>query len=31
MRISGNLINFRPEDRIKRGLMMLKRAKGVWV
>ncbi|AAB89336.1 MULTISPECIES: ribonuclease P component 1 [Archaeoglobus] len=31
MRIKGDLINFRPEDRIKRGLMMLKRAKGVWI
>jgi ribonuclease P protein subunit POP4 len=31
MRINGNLINFRPEDRIKRGLLMLKRAKGVWI
>ncbi len=29
MRISGNLIAFRPEERIKRGLMLLKRAKGV--
>ncbi len=31
MRIKGDLINFRPEDRIKRGLMLLKRAKGVWI
>lgn len=29
MRIKGDLINFRPEERIKKGLMMLKRAKGV--
>jgi len=29
MRIKGNLINFRPEERIKKGLMTLKRAKGV--
>ncbi len=31
MRISGDLIAFRPEERIKRGLMLLKRAKGVKV
>jgi len=31
MKIKGDLINFRPEDRIKRGLMLLKRAKGVWI
>ncbi|MCS7122149.1 MAG: ribonuclease P protein subunit [Archaeoglobaceae archaeon] len=31
VKISGNLITFRPEDRIKRGLMLLKRAKGVKV
>ena len=29
--VSGDLINFRPEERIKRGLMLLKRAKGVWI
>lgn len=29
MRIKGDLINSRPEERIKKGLMMLKRAKGV--
>jgi len=31
MRVKGDLINFRPEERIKRGLIMLRRAKGVWV
>lgn len=29
--VEGDLINFRPEERIKRGLMLLKRAKGVWI
>ncbi len=29
MRVKGDLIAFKPEERIKRGLMMLKRAKGV--
>ncbi|RLI86718.1 MAG: ribonuclease P protein subunit [Archaeoglobales archaeon] len=29
--VSGDLINFRPEERIKRGLLILKRAKGVWI
>ncbi len=29
LRVSGDLINFRPEERIKRGLLILKRAKGV--
>jgi ribonuclease P protein subunit POP4 len=27
LRVDGNLIRFRPEDRIKRGLMLLKKAK----
>jgi len=29
MLIRGNLIRYRPEDRIKKGLIALKRAKGV--
>ncbi|WP_456468845.1 ribonuclease P component 1 [Archaeoglobus sp.] len=29
MRVKGDLISYRPEERIKKGLMMLKRAKGV--
>ncbi len=29
MRISGDLIAFKPEDRIKRGLMLVRRAKGL--
>ena len=29
MRVEGSLISYRPEDRIKKGLMLLKRAKGV--
>lgn len=29
LRVKGDLIAFRPEDRIKKGLLMLKRAKGV--
>jgi ribonuclease P protein subunit POP4 len=29
LRIKGDLIAFRPEDRIKRGIMLIKRAKGV--
>ena len=29
IRVKGELIAFRPEERIKRGLIMLKRAKGV--
>lgn len=29
MRIKGDLIPYRPEERIKKGLVMLKRAKGV--
>lgn len=28
LRVSGDLIAFRPEDRIKKGLMLIKRAKG---
>jgi ribonuclease P protein subunit POP4 len=28
IRVSGNLICFRPEDRIKKGLMLIKKAKG---
>ncbi len=28
LRVSGNLIAFRPEDRIKKGLLLIKRAKG---
>jgi len=31
LRVKGDLINFRPEERIKRGLLLLKRAKGVWI
>ncbi len=31
LRVRGDLIAFRPEDRIKRGILMLKRAKGVWL
>ena len=30
-RISGDLIAYRPEERIKRGLILLKRAKGVGI
>ncbi len=29
VRVKGDLIAFRPEERIKKGLIMLKRAKGV--
>lgn len=29
LRVKGDLIAFRPEDRIKKGILMLKRAKGV--
>uniref|UniRef100_A0A7J2THU0 Ribonuclease P protein component 1 n=1 Tax=Archaeoglobus fulgidus TaxID=2234 RepID=A0A7J2THU0_ARCFL len=29
MRISGDLLAFRPEDRIMKGLIMIKRSKGV--
>ncbi len=29
MKISGDLITFRPEERIKKGLLLLSRAKGV--
>ncbi|WP_202319349.1 ribonuclease P component 1 family protein [Archaeoglobus neptunius] len=29
MRVRGDLISYRPEERIKRGLIVLKRAKGV--
>ncbi len=29
MRISGDLLAFRPEERIMKGLMLIKRAKGV--
>ncbi len=29
LRVKGDLIAFRPEDRIKKGIIMLKRAKGV--
>lgn len=29
VKVSGDLITFRPEDKIKRGLILLKRAKGV--
>ena len=29
MKINGDLISFRPEERIKRGIILLKRAKGV--
>ncbi len=28
MRVRGDLIAFRPEDRIKKGIMLIKRAKG---
>ncbi len=31
LRVKGDLIAFRPEDRIKKGILMLKRAKGVRV
>ncbi len=31
LRVKGDLIAFRPEDRIKKGILMLKRAKGVWL
>jgi ribonuclease P protein subunit POP4 len=31
LRVKGDLINFRPEERIKKGLLILKRAKGVWI
>ncbi len=31
LRVKGDLIAFRPEDRIKKGVLMLKRAKGVWL
>jgi len=29
LRVKGDLIAFRPEDRIKKGILLLKRAKGV--
>jgi ribonuclease P protein subunit POP4 len=28
LKLSGNLIEYRPEDRIKRGIMLIKRQKG---
>jgi ribonuclease P protein subunit POP4 len=30
LRVKGDLIAFRPEERIKRGLMLIKKAKGWW-
>ncbi len=31
-KVKGDLIAYRPEDRIKKGIMMIKRAKGkVWI
>jgi len=29
LRVKGDLVAFRPEERIKKGILMLKRAKGV--
>jgi len=29
VRVKGDLIAFKPEERIKRGIMLIKRAKGV--
>ncbi|RLI80245.1 ribonuclease P protein subunit [Archaeoglobales archaeon] len=32
LKVKGDLITYRPEDRIKKGIMMIKRAKGkVWI
>lgn len=30
LRVKGDLIAFRPEERIKRGLMLIKKSKGWW-
>ena len=30
LKVEGDLIAFRPEERIKKGLLLIKRAKGWW-
>ncbi len=30
LKVKGDLIAFRPEERIKKGLLLIKRAKGWW-
>ncbi|RLI03889.1 ribonuclease P protein subunit [Candidatus Bathyarchaeota archaeon] len=30
LKVKGDLITFRPEERVKKGLLLIKRAKGWW-